>query len=229
MYMFEKKFQLIVDVETANIQPSTTVDPRNMLVYDIGYVIADYSGNIIKQRSFVIADVFFGEAEKMKSVYYADKIPSYIEDIIKGKRIVIPFDVVRQLMEKDIAQYNIKVFNAFNSYFDITALNNTAQYLRQDKFFFKEKLTVWDIMSMARQTIYRMKSYKTFCEKNNLLTAQGRISQKAESYYKFICNNPNFQETHKGLDDVLIETEIYKRCLKTHKKIIKELFKSDRK
>ena len=227
--MFTKKYQLICDVETANIEPSNTVDPHNALVYDIGYSIADYSGNVVKSRSFIVADIFLGENERMRSAYYAEKIPSYISDIISGERIILPLKVIRQIMKKDICEYNIKVFNAFNAYFDITALNSTVKYLYNENYFFNERLIVWDIMAMARQVIYCKKSYKDFCKENSLLTATNRISQKAESYYRFITNNSTFEEMHKGLEDVRIETEIYKYCRKQKKKMIKELFKSDRK
>lgn len=228
--MFTKKYQIIADVETCAINNSVnTVDTHNMLVYDIGYVIADYSGNVEKQRSFVVADIFFGEKDRMNSAYYAEKIPSYIEDIIKGDRLVLPFKTIRNIINKDVHDYNIKVFNAFNSFFDITALNTTTKYLTGEKWFFDKYLVVWDIMSMARQTIYKMKSYKTFCAENNLLTATGKISQKAEAYYKYITKDTSFTEMHKGFDDVQIETIIYKKCLATHKKIVKELFKCDRK
>lgn len=227
--MFKKQYQIIADVETANIEPSAKVDPHNSLVYDIGYVIADYSGNVIKTRSFVVADIFLGEKDRMNSAYYADKIPSYITDIVRGNKVVLPFQTIQNIINKDINDYNIKVFNAFNSYFDFTALNTTTQFLTGRTKFFNKYIVVWDIMSMARQVIYCKKSYKDFCKENNLLTATNRISQKAESYYKFIVNNPSFVEAHKGLEDVTIETEIYKYCRKQKKKMIKELFKSDRK
>lgn len=227
--MFKKQYQIICDVETANIEPSANVDPHNSLVYDIGYVIADYSGNVVKTRSFVVADIFLGEKDRMQSAYYADKIPSYITDIIRGNKVVLPFQTIQNIINKDINDYNIKVFNAFNSYFDFTALNTTTQFLTGRTKFFNKYVVVWDIMSMARQVIYCKKSYKDFCKENNLLTATNRISQKAESYHKFITNNPDFVEVHKGLEDVTIETEIYKYCRKQKKKMIKELFKSDRK
>lgn len=228
--MFKKKYQIIADVETCAIDTTVnTVDAHNMLTYDIGYVIADYSGNIVKQRSFIVADIFFGENDRMNSAYYADKIPSYISDIIRGDRLVLPFKTIRAIINKDVRDYDIKVFNAFNSFFDITALNATTKYLSNQKYFFDNYLIVWDIMSMARQVVYCKKSYKDFCRENELLTARGYISQKAESYYKFITKNPDFEEMHKGFDDVKIETEIYKYCLKQKKKIVKELFKKDRK
>jgi hypothetical protein len=227
--MFTKRYQLIADVETANIEPSNTVDPRNSLVYDIGYVIADYSGNVVKSRSFVVADVFLGEKDRMNSAYYANKIPSYITDIIRGDKIVLPFKTIQNIINKDINDYNIEVFNAFNSYFDFTALNTTTQFLTGRTKFFNKYLVVWDIMAMARQVIYCKKSYKDFCKANNLLTATNRISQRAESYYRFITNNSSFEEMHKGLEDVKIETEIYRYCRKQKKKMIRELFKADRK
>ena len=140
--MFSKKYQIICDVETASIVQSNTVDPHNMLVYDIGYSIADYSGNVVKTRSFIVADVFLGESDRMNSACYAEKIPSYIADIIRGDRMVLPFKTIRAIMNKDVRDYKIKVFNAFNSFFDITALNTTTKYITGKKWFFDKYLVI---------------------------------------------------------------------------------------
>lgn len=227
--MFKKRYMLTADVETVPITDiGKKVDPWNSLVYDIGYTVNDCKGNIVLERSFIVAEIFFGEREKMNSAYYREKIPSYLGDIAKGERIIMPINVIRAIMNNDIKRYDINIFNAFNARFDISALNNTVRYFNEnDKYFFKKYLVVWDIMKMAKQTIYTQKKYNNFCVNNGFLTNKGNINQTAEAYYAFITKNPNFCEAHKGLDDVKIELAIYKACIKMHKKMERRYFRRD--
>lgn len=44
----------------------------NLLVYDIGYVIANNNGAIVKTRSYIIKEVY-DNAELFESAYYKDK------------------------------------------------------------------------------------------------------------------------------------------------------------
>ena len=64
---------LIIDTETTN-----TLD--DALVYDIGYMVADFDGNIYHKDSYTVSDIFLWK-EIMKEAYFADKIPMYWEDI----------------------------------------------------------------------------------------------------------------------------------------------------
>ena len=116
--MNKKKKYLVIDVETANSMD----DP---LVYDIGLAVCDNSGKIYCTRSYIVKEIFFGEAQMMKSAYYAAKIPQYKEGILRGEYYVAPFlhiwDSIRRIMKL----YNIKTVMAYNCSFDRKALNTT--------------------------------------------------------------------------------------------------------
>ena len=47
----------------------------------------------------------------------------------------------------------------------------------------------------------------------------GQKSKAAEHLYKYISQNDEFKEAHTGLEDVLIESEILLACLRSHKKM----------
>ena len=79
-------------------------------------------------------------------------------------------------------------------------------------------------MRMARQTIAKQKMYKHFCEEHNFLTATGRLKLTAEVLYKYITFDIAFEEEHKGLEDVMIEKEIFAKCMAQHKAMEKRLF-----
>ena len=56
--------------------------------------------------------------------------------------------------------------------------------------------------------------YKNFCYENDYLTKKGQNRYTAEILYRFIKGQNDFEEVHKGLDDVMIEKEIFCECVK---------------
>lgn len=211
-----------IDTETCPIVPSDKVDAHNMLVYDIGWRNYDKQNNCYNTRSFIVAEIFFGEKEKMASGYYADKLPRYYEDIKNGTRIIKPFDEIVEIYREDLKKYNVKFISAHNAYFDYTALRTTAKYLNaKNQYFFPREIPLWDTMKMARDTICKNKTYTYF-------TASGRKSAKAEDLYKYLTHNEDFKESHTGLEDTEIESEILLACLRSHKRMRKNLFSTPR-
>lgn len=81
-------------------------------------------------------------------------------------------------------------------------------------------------MKMARDVILPMPSYQKFCVENGFMTKHStpRPRLTAEVLYKFISKNVDFEENHTGLEDVLIEAEILKYCMRQHKKMRKGLY-----
>ena len=85
-----KQYFLVGDTETCN----SLEEP---LPYDIGYAITDRYGNIVRERSFVVAEIFVDMADVMNSAYYAEKVPMYWEDIKAGKRTLATFGISAEL------------------------------------------------------------------------------------------------------------------------------------
>lgn len=219
-----------LDTETCNgiMMDDDKLDLTQSLVYDLGWAVTDKRGKIYKTRSFVIAEIFLGMKDVMKSAYYADKIPKYWEDIKNGKRILTTFWKVRKTLMEDIQEYNVKNVFAHNASFDVRALNNTIRYITKSKFrwFFPWEIEIWDTLKMARQTIGKQKMYKEFCLRNNYMTKHKKpqVRLTAEILYRYITGNNDFIESHTGLEDVLIETKIMAHCFRQHKKMEKRLF-----
>lgn len=218
-----------VDTETTNgLEIDGKLDLTQSLVYDIGWQILDTSGKIYKQRSYIVAEIFL-DKELMSLALFKDKIPIYWEEIKKGKRILATFSRIHKKFKEDCKRYKVKAIFAHNAFFDYRALNNTLRFLSGSKYryFYPYKIELWDTLIMARQIFNRNKSYCKYCVDNNYLTnhkhPQNRMT--AEILYRFLKGDENFLESHTGLEDVEIETEIMAHCLKTHKKIRKALFK----
>lgn len=212
---------LTVDTETAN----SMEDP---LVYDIGWAIHDNEGNIIVTHSFINYDVFVCEKDMMKSAYFANKIEQYEADLKAGKRKLARFKTIKKIFRADCKLYAVKAIIAHNARFDNLALNTTERWLTSSKFryFFPYGIPIYDTMKMAEDVILTMKSYQTFCEENEYLCANGKPRKTAEILYRFINNENDFEESHTGLEDVLIEMQIFVYCTKRHKKMRRKLWEN---
>lgn len=220
MEKIDKRHHYVIqlDTETAN-------GLEDALPYDIGYAVIDTNGKIYLTRSFVNADIFYYRA-LMNTAYYANKIPMYEKDIADGKRIVKSMYEIREQIKADIKQYQVDTVIAHNARFDIKALNNLIRYRTASKFryFFPKGIEIWDTLLMARSVIGKMPTYQKYCIKNGYVYGNDQLRMTAEILYKFISKNDNFNESHTGLEDVIIENEIYKYCKKQHKKMNKVLY-----
>lgn len=222
-----RHYILVVDTETANtIQTEKGLDMSNVLVYDCGWQVVDTRGNVYTEKSFVNRDIFVHERELMQSAYYAHKIPQYVEDIRAGRRIMADTYEIRQAMLQDMEYFRIKEVAAHNARFDLNALNGTQRYVTKSRFryWFPYGIEIWDTMRMAESVICKMPTYQKFCEKYGYFTPTGKLKKTAEILWRFISQNPDFEESHTGLEDVTIEAKIMAYCFRQHKHIDKELF-----
>ncbi len=224
-----KHYVLVVDTETANtiVHEDGSLDMSNVLVYDCGWAVVDTKGNIYETASFVNRDIFVDERELMRTAYYANKIPRYIEEIRSGKRIMSNTYEIRQAMLDTIKKWGIKEVAAHNARFDYAALNCTRRYVTSSKYrywFPFDSVEIWDTMRMAQDVICNMPTYKTFCKENGYVLENGAPRKTAEILYRFITGDTNFAESHTGLEDVLIEAEIMFYCFRQHKPMRKNLW-----
>lgn len=222
-----RNYILVLDTETANTQMiDGQLDPTNCFFYDMGWQVVDKHGNVYDKASFVNADIYLGEKELMKSAYYAKKLPQYERDLKAGKRKLATTKTIRKQMCNTISKYRIKAVAAHNANFDYNSCNATQRWVTKSKYryFFPKEVEIWDTLKMARDVILKMPTYRRFCEEHCLLTKNGRLSATAENLYRFIIKDPTFVESHTGLEDVEIESQILAYCYKQHKKMRKKLY-----
>lgn len=214
-----KNYYLTVDTETAN----GLDDP---IVYDIGGCVHDKKGNVMETFSFIIYEVFYGMKDLMQSAYYADKIPKYQEQIDKGERKVVTYRTAKKYINELCKKYNVKAIIAHNARFDYRSTTKTQRYLTKSKyrFFLPYGIEIWDTMKMANDTICKQWSYKEWAYTNGYITKNGRVRKTAEILYKYISGDNNFKESHTGLEDVMIEKEIFAHCIAQHKPMRKKCF-----
>lgn len=222
-------YGICLDTETANTLTLEDggLDMSDVLFYDIGFQVIDSHGRTYgKAFSFVNADIFIYEKELMKSAYYAHKIPQYRADIANGTRTLARTRTIRKVLCDLIKEYDCKFVVAHNAQFDSRSLNNTQRWVTKSKYryFLPRGIEWWDTLKMARSVMGKMPTYRKFCEQHGYLTKNGRLRFTAEICYRFISGNTNFVESHTGLEDVKIETEILRYCHRQHKPMKKKLW-----
>lgn len=197
---------IVLDCETTN----SLEEP---IAYDIGWAVIDIkTEKVIKTESFVVAEIFL-DKELMSFAYYADKIPQYWADIKAGKRTLTSRSKIRNRLWEDCRNYEVKDIYAHNARFDYRSCSLTQRYLTCSKYryFFPYGTRICDTLKMARQA-FNDDDYKQFCIDNAFLTQNGQNRYTAEIIYRYLTNNLDFEEEHKGLDDVMIEKEILFAC-----------------
>jgi hypothetical protein len=218
----------MLDTETANcFQGENGLDTSNALFYDVGFQVIDSHGRTYGRKfSFVNADIYLHEKELMKSAYYAKKLPQYERDLREGRRKLATTATIRRVLAEVVKEYNCQFVCAHNARFDANSLNTTQRYVSKSKYryFLPFGLEWWDTLKMARSVLGAMPTYLRFCEENGYLTSTGKPRFTAEICYRFISKNNDFVESHTGLEDVEIETEILRYCRKQHKTMKKVLW-----
>lgn len=214
-----KNHYLTIDTEATN----GLTDP---IVYDIGGCVHDKKGNVLESFSFVIYEVFCEMKDLMQTAYYAEKIPMYQEQINNKERKIVTYLTAKKHIEKLCKKYNVKAIIAHNARFDYRATTTTQRYLTKSKyrFFLPYGIEIWDTMKMANDTICKQKSYISWCKANGYMTKNNQVRKTAEILYRYISGKDDFVENHTGLEDVLIEKEIFVHCLRQHKPMRKKCF-----
>lgn len=213
----EKHKYLMLDCETFG----TFQKP---VVYDLGLAVVDNKGRIYAKYSFIIDDTFYGMQERAKTAYYAWKFPAYHEDIENGRRRVISWAGAMYIANRLVEKWDIKAVIAHNAHFDFTAVNYTTELLKHHKRFFQSSVEWWDTLSMVSDTIAKQKLYVEWCKNHNYMTKNGQPRMTAEIIYKYITHDDTFEESHTGLEDVLIEIRIFAKCVACKKKMKRGFF-----
>lgn len=198
-----KEIIIVLDTETLGL-----TDRR---VYEIGYVVATADGKILKERDYMIKQIYDNQ-ELFQSAYYSNKRELYEQKLADGKAKSVYWGYAMKVLANDIERYGVAKLYAYNSRFDISAIDCTNQKLGA-----KRKPTengIIDIMNFIG-CITDTENYVRFCETNGYMTnhKRPRPQKKAETLYRYLTNNIDFIEEHMALEDSQIELEILLRAL----------------
>ena len=237
-----KNYYIVLDTEGLGLNDHKKKVYGRQRSYDVGYVIIDKKGTIIKMFNALTKEIF-GDSELMATAYFANKIPLY-EYMIDNKEVkeTMFIKIVNEI-KRDLKKYNIKGILAYNVNYDITALVETAQYTMKDncpKLTFEKtkngkykplfevflqkllntKVEFYDIWTMACKTLCQQKTFLA----NAKYTNKGNIITNAETVYQYITDKEEFKEDHTALSDAIIESEILARIFANGCSLMKQMY-----
>ena len=237
-----KNYYIVLDTEGLGLNDSKKKIYGRQRSYDIGYVIIDKKGNIIKMFNALTQEIF-GDNKLMETAYFADKIPLY-DYMIDNKEIKVKlFNKIINELKRDLKKYNIKGILAYNVNYDICALVETAQYTMKgncpklkfettkngkkkpmfEQFLQKllnTKVEFYDIWTMACASLCQQKTFIA----NAKYTKKGNIITNAETVYQYVTDQNDFVEDHTALSDAIIESEILARIFANGCSLMKAMY-----
>lgn len=198
---------IVLDTETLGV-----CDAR---VYDLGYVIANLAdGTIIKARDYIAREIYDDE-NLMQTAYYYNKKPIYEERLADGYCKKMAWSYILRVLARDIKKYGVDGIYAYNSRFDIRAIATTCE-----RYGVKTNPTADGIIDIWKDNlvdphITQTEDYINFCKANGFMTKhkKPRPQAKAETLYRYLTGQTDFNEEHTALEDSKIEFEILKFAL----------------
>ena len=179
----KKKYFLTLDTKTATLPfvneiAKTPKEKQNIaitkpLIYDIGWVIYDRKGNIIKEENFLVKETFF-VSSIFNTAYYKDERPIYMEMLENGEISVKCWDEIVEILLTDLRQCYLAA--ACNAALEFKkAIPFTERYIRN---LYSDSYNEWE----ERQ--------KEICKR----IAKGKESGKNETFLEpvFILRDEEF-------------------------------------
>lgn len=147
--MGKKKYYLTLDTETAtlpfanlicgNAQEKQKVAIAKPLVYDIGWVITDRKGAIVKSENFLVQETFF-VPQVFNTAYYKEKRPVYMGLYQSGAIKAMYWNDIVEILLNDLRAVDITT--AYNATFDFKkAIPFTERYI---KHLYSEDYNEWE-------------------------------------------------------------------------------------
>lgn len=208
------KYLMFIDTETIG----SLFVQESVLPFEIGMKVYDLENQkIVKEKSYLVRK-FFNNKYIMLSTFSATKYPNYFEKLENDKRYkTMSVNDISKDIEKTIQRYGIKIMVAHNGNFDKTAMARLFEDFETNNPF--KKLDLLDTMEISKIITFS-KDYANYCIKNKdilnsvkdscFITNSGRVRTTAQAIYSYLIQNPNFEESHTGLEDIDIEIEIFK-------------------
>ena len=236
-----KNYYVVLDSEGLGLNDYKKKIYGRQKSYDIGYIIMDKKGRIVKHFNALTKEIF-GDSKLMETAYFYDKMPLY-EQMLNDKEVTerLFINIIREL-KRDLKTYNIKGIFAYNCNYDIVALAETAQYTipncpklefettkkgkkkpLHEKLLQKlleTKVEFYDIWTMTCMTLCQQKTFLAQAQ----YTKKGNIITNAEVVYQYITDQKDFKEDHTAYSDACIEGEILTRIFANGCKPQKQIY-----
>ena len=208
MGRIKEKF-LVLDTETTGEIPQ-------QIAYDVGGLVCDRDGKVYYRFHYLVREVFTNPV-MMASAYYAAKCPEYFDRLVDHEVELLPFSDILRKLTAIIDLYGVDTIAAYNLQFDERAMANTCNLLYDNRNWLNRDLRRFCIWRAACEVLYKKKYIRTAFA-HDWLTDKGNIKTSAETGYRYISGDMDFEEEHRGLDDCEIEAQLMAAVFRQHQK-----------
>ena len=175
--------------------------------YHLGGIIHDRQGEVTGCFNYIVAEML---PYVLNDNYAKKNIGLYFKMLLEGTATLIDTqENAIKVVNSTLNFYSVNVMTAYNSGFDYCK-TICAELLEGREFI--------DLWLMALETICYKASFKRFCAESGRYNNKGNCKTNAETVFAYLTNAPNYCEEHTALEDSKIELEIFKACIKSHKK-----------
>lgn len=172
--------------------------------YNVGYMIMNDEGEVLVEKEFVVEQIWHNLA-LFSTAYFAEKRPIYVASMRARKVTLKKFGYICQEMIRDFNRYEVACAYAYHSPFDERVFNFNCDWFKCNNPF--DTIPIYDIRGNVHHYIVDY-LYKDFCIKNGYLTEAGCYSSTAETVYRYLTNDTEWNEEHTALADSRIEAAI---------------------
>lgn len=220
-----------LDLDTETIHSGQLVKGQVIGIKDIAEIswkVLDCDGiEILGSKKGFIVKEFWEDKEYLTSLNYEtrkgeiktkqnfaiNKIEKWQKAIDNGTLKVASWGSIMKQLNKDIKNYKVNLFGAYNILFDRGAIVNTSQLIPYKNYCPNLwKLDFIDFMEMVK-VIAKQPEYVEWAFNHNALTPKGKIRFTAESVYQYLTNNSvnletevldstSWSETHLAIEDI---------------------------
>ena len=194
---------LIFDNETTSLEKP--------FCYNSGYVVYNTDeSKIVLKRDSVIEQVWHNFM-LFTTAYYANKRELYVNRMRARQANLTKWGYYTQQLYRDIVEFEITDAYAYNSSFDEKVFAFNCDWFKTINPL--DSVKVHDIRGYVHQVIGWTDEFQAFCDEHQYYTESGNYSTTAETVYRYLTNNTEFDEEHTALADSVIECEILAECV----------------
>ena len=193
----------VFDTETTSLEKP--------FCYNVGFILIDTESREVLCREEYCIEQIWHNAELFSSAYYADKRPIYVNRMRAKKIRLEKWGYVTQRMARLFKTYDIECAFAYNSSFDEKVFEYNCDWFKTINPF--DNIPILDIRGYVHHFIAFKPKFKEWCDEQEAYTESGNYSTTAETLFRYITGNLNFDEEHTALADSEIEMFILFECI----------------
>lgn len=189
--------------------------------YNVGIVVVNKHEKVYQEFSIAFPETFQENITANNGIVSNrisnDNINYILKNPVKFTSVTIKdfTDFLFKLIEDE----GITEFWAYNMSFDKSALKRLIGFENFNKIC--QQVAFYDIIPIVIPKLLT-KKYVKFCKKHGYITKAKNLRTTAEVVYRYLFNDTDYKETHRGLEDAKDEYKILCKIFKQKKKLIKE-------